>query len=76
MNVLSFSVIPSQVFDIGKGELCPITGLEFGKVNSTGPHIVLVTTARRLYTFHEDLRTLDESYPYLHVSIKYLCQNA
>lgn len=52
-----------QIFDIGKGEHCPITGIEFHKAPNTSRYFVLVSTLTRLYKFHEDLR--DERGPYL-----------
>lgn len=58
-----------QVFDIGKGEHCPITGIEFHKVPNTTRYIVLVSTVNRLYKFHETLR-FDDKPPYLQVSNK------
>lgn len=54
-----------QVFDIGKGEHCPITGIEFHKVANTKRYIVIVCTLNRFYKFHEVLR-VDEKPPYLH----------
>lgn len=57
-----------QVFDIGKGEHCPITGIEFHKAPNTNRYIVLVTTVNRMYKFHETLR-VDERPPYLQVTI-------
>lgn len=56
-----------QVFDIGKGEHCPITGIEFHKVPNTMRYIVIVTTPTRLYKFHEVLKVEDKS-PFLQVS--------
>lgn len=55
-----------QVFDIGKGEHCPVTGIEFYKAPNTSRYIVLVSTVNRLYKFHENLR-VDEKPPYLQV---------
>ncbi|XP_031628679.1 vacuolar protein sorting-associated protein 18 homolog isoform X2 [Contarinia nasturtii] len=61
-----------QVFDIGKGEHCPITGIEFYKVPNTSRYIVLASTLNRLYKFHENLR-VDEKPPYLqHIFQSYL----
>lgn len=56
------------MFDIGKGEHCPITGIEFHKVPNTGRYIVLVTTVNRMYKFHETIR-VDERPPYLQVEL-------
>lgn len=53
-----------QVFDVGKGEHCPITGIEFHKVPKTTRYIILVTTLDRLYKFQEELR-VEEKSPYL-----------
>lgn len=55
------------MFDIGKGEHCPITGLEFYKTPNTSRFIVIVTTVNRMYKFHENLR-VDEKPPYLQVN--------
>lgn len=52
-----------QVFDIGRGEHCPITGIEFHNVPNTGRYIVLVSTLTRIYNFHEVIN--DERPPYL-----------
>lgn len=65
MKMICF--IFKQVFDIGKGEHCPITGIEFHKVPNTTRYIVLVSTVNRLYKFHETLR-FDDKPPYLQVS--------
>lgn len=56
-----------QVFDIGKGEHCPITGIQLLKVPHTMRHVVFVTTLTRFYKFHEVIRAEEKS-PYLHVS--------
>ncbi|CAD7089837.1 unnamed protein product [Hermetia illucens] len=45
-----------QVFDIGKGKHCPITGIQFFRAANTTRFIVLVTTVNRLYRFHEALK--------------------
>lgn len=68
------SIYSLQVFDIGKGEHCPITGIEFHKVPNTSRYIVLVSTVNRFYKFHENLR-VDEKPPYLQVGIeRYQCE--
>lgn len=54
------------MFDIGKGEHCPITGIEFHKVPNTTRYIILVSTLNRLYKFHEVLK-VEEKTPYLQV---------
>lgn len=65
-------MISLQVFDIGKGEHCPITGIEFHKAPNTTRYFILVSTLTRLYKFHEDLR-VDERPPYLqHIFSSYL----
>jgi len=40
-----------QVFDIGKGQHTPVTGLQYHSVPSTGKYFVLATTPTRLYQF-------------------------
>lgn len=40
-----------QVFDIGKGEETPITGIQFHKINKTTKYFIFVTTPKRLYQF-------------------------
>ncbi|XP_026470217.1 vacuolar protein sorting-associated protein 18 homolog [Ctenocephalides felis] len=50
-----------QIFDIGKGDDIPITGLEFRKVNDTNKYIVLVTTPQRLYQFSGTSSSEDRS---------------
>lgn len=68
---LFLSSLP-QIFDIGKGEHCPITGIEFHKVPQSSRHIILVSTLNRLYKFHEVLR-VEEKPPYLqHIFTSYL----
>lgn len=48
-NQLKF---PTQVFDIGKGQHSPITGLEFHLVPHTrGKYIIIATTQTRMYQF-------------------------
>ncbi|KAK7864534.1 hypothetical protein R5R35_007310 [Gryllus longicercus] len=49
-----------QVFDIGKGEHMPITGLEFHRVPGSDTYFVLVTTAQRLYQFCGSVGSVDE----------------
>ncbi|XP_067005382.2 vacuolar protein sorting-associated protein 18 homolog isoform X2 [Anabrus simplex] len=49
-----------QVFDIGKGENTPITGLEFHLVPNTDMYFVLVTTPKRLYQFIGYVSNADE----------------
>lgn len=44
-----------QVFDIGRGEIGPITGIGFFRAPDTNNFIVLVSTLDRLYKFHESL---------------------
>lgn len=48
----------SQVFDIGRGESGPITGIGFFRAPDTNNFIVLVSTLDRLYKFHEVLYQL------------------
>lgn len=45
-----------QIFDIGRGENVPITGIEFHIIPDTFDYIILVTTLNRLYKFHETVR--------------------
>lgn len=60
------------MFDIGKGEHCPVTGIEFHKAPNTSRYFILVSTLTRLYKFHEDLR-YEEKGPYLqHIFSSYL----
>lgn len=49
-----------QVFDIGRGESCPIIGIEFHKAPGTLRYIIIVATLERLFTFHEVLRPEDK----------------
>lgn len=49
-----------QVFDIGKGEHMPITGLEFHRVPGSDTYFVLVTTAQRLYQFLGSVGNVEE----------------
>jgi hypothetical protein len=51
---------PLQVFDIGKGDKTPITGLEFHHVPGSEKYFVLVTTPIRLYQFIGNVTNLDE----------------
>lgn len=49
-----------QVFDIGKGNSTPITGLEFHRVPGSEKYFVLVTTPNRLYQFIGYVANSDE----------------
>lgn len=49
-----------QVFDIGKGNNTPITGLEFHRVPGSEKYFVLVTTPNRLYQFIGYVSNSDE----------------
>lgn len=49
-----------QVFDIGKGENRPITGLEFHRFPGTERYFILVTTPDRIYTFVGNVFNTDE----------------
>ncbi|PNF16669.1 putative vacuolar protein sorting-associated protein 18 [Cryptotermes secundus] len=49
-----------QVFDIGKGDNTPITGLEFHRVPDSEKYFVLVTTPNRLYQFIGYVTNSDE----------------
>ena len=49
-----------QVFDIGKGNNTPITGLEFHRVPGSEKYFVLVTTPNRLYQFIGYVTNSDE----------------
>jgi len=40
-----------QLFDIGKGQHTPVTGLQWHSVPGSGKHFVLATTPTRLYQF-------------------------
>lgn len=55
----------SKVFDIGRGENGPITGLGFFRAPNSNVFIVLVATLDRLYKFHETLQTVENRYPSL-----------
>jgi len=48
------------VFDIGKGNSTPITGLEFHRVPGSEKYFVLVTTPNRLYQFIGYVTNSDE----------------
>jgi hypothetical protein len=48
------------VFDIGKGNNTPITGLEFHRVPGSEKYFVLVTTPNRLYQFIGYVTNSDE----------------
>lgn len=52
-----------KVFDIGRGENGPITGIGFYRAPETNNYIVLVSTLDRLYKFHEILHTVDIKSP-------------
>jgi vacuolar protein sorting-associated protein 18 len=52
-----------QVFDIGRGETAPITGIGFFKSPNTNCYIILIATIDRLYKFHETLYAQDNRYP-------------
>ncbi|CRL04559.1 CLUMA_CG017630, isoform A [Clunio marinus] len=54
-----------QVFDIGRGEKEPVTGLGYYRAPGTNNYIVLISTLERLYKFHEVLQIFDEKYPTL-----------
>ncbi|CAO1390724.1 unnamed protein product [Diamesa serratosioi] len=49
-----------QVFDIGRGENSPATGIAFYRAPGTNNFIVLISTIDRLYKFHEVLRVIDD----------------
>jgi hypothetical protein len=49
-----------QVFDIGKGNNTPITGLQFHRVPGSEKYFVLVTTPNRLYQFIGYVTNSDE----------------
>nr|QHN70697.1 deep orange [Limenitis arthemis astyanax] len=40
-----------QIFDIGKGNDTPITGIQFHRINKTSKYFIFVTTPKRLYQF-------------------------
>ena len=48
------------MFDIGKGNSTPITGLEFHRVPGSEKYFVLVTTPNRLYQFIGYVTNSDE----------------
>ncbi|XP_072931688.1 vacuolar protein sorting-associated protein 18 homolog isoform X2 [Epargyreus clarus] len=49
-----------QVFDIGKGNDTPITGIEFRRINSTTEYFIFITTPNRLYQFIGDAVFTDD----------------
>lgn len=53
-----------EVFDIGRNNLCPITGIEFFKIAQFKTYVIIVTTKNRLYKFEEIVES-DERPPYL-----------
>lgn len=59
-----------EVFDVGRGESCPITGIEFYKINST--YVVLVTTIERLYKFYETFEQDEKSFTLQNIFNPYL----
>lgn len=48
------------MFDIGRGENSPTTGIAFFRAPGTNNFIVLISTIDRLYKFHEVLRVIDD----------------
>lgn len=61
-----------QVFDIGKGDNTPITGIEFHHVPDTTMYFVLVTTPNRLYQFISYVANAEEKPLLLQVFNSYL----
>jgi hypothetical protein len=61
-----------QVFDIGKGDNTPITGLEFHQVPGSEKYFVLVTTPNRLYQFVGVVTNSDEKPPLQQIFNSYL----
>lgn len=59
-----------EVFDLGRGESCPITGIEFYKINST--YVVLVTTIERLYKFYETVEQDEKNFSLQNIFNPYL----
>jgi hypothetical protein len=64
--------IALQVFDIGKGNSTPITGLEFHRVPGSEKYFVLVTTPNRLYQFIGYVTNSDEKPPLQQIFNSYL----
>ena len=59
-------MFPYQVFDIGRGQHSPITGLEFHLVPHTrGKYIILATTQTRMYQFQGNVSGGPEQRPLL-----------
>ncbi|XP_059616594.1 vacuolar protein sorting-associated protein 18 homolog isoform X2 [Phlebotomus argentipes] len=48
-----------QVFDIGRNENIPITGIEYFRVPNTSEYIVLATSVDRFYKFQETIKSDD-----------------
>uniref|UniRef100_A0A1B0DRJ0 Vacuolar protein sorting-associated protein 18 homolog n=1 Tax=Phlebotomus papatasi TaxID=29031 RepID=A0A1B0DRJ0_PHLPP len=48
-----------QVFDIGRNENIPITGIEYFRVPSTNEYIVLASSLDRFYKFQETIKSDD-----------------
>lgn len=49
-----------QVFDIGKGNNRPITGLEFHRIPSKERYFILATTLDRIYQFVGNVTNSEE----------------
>lgn len=54
-KIFSFSHLPPQVFDIGRNERIPITGLEYLRVPGRNKYIVLASSPDHLYKFEENV---------------------
>ncbi|XP_039289671.1 vacuolar protein sorting-associated protein 18 homolog [Nilaparvata lugens] len=50
----------SQLFDVGKGSHCPITGISFNRITGTDKYLILVVTWSRLYQFVGSVANADE----------------
>lgn len=50
----------TQVFDVGKGNHCPITGISFSRITGTDKYFIFVVTWSRLYQFVGSVANADE----------------
>ncbi|XP_049801385.1 vacuolar protein sorting-associated protein 18 homolog isoform X1 [Schistocerca nitens] len=64
--------VDGLVFDIGKGENVPITGLEFHRIPSTDTYFILVTTPCRLYQFIGSVTNAEEKLFFTQIFSSYI----
>ena len=52
-----------QLFDLGRGSLTPVTGLEYMRLGSGNSFLMLATTPTRLYQLQESLGEWEQATP-------------